>query len=476
MATDRDGPVFDALRSRLRPYAWAMERASAFPIIESMESNPTSPLAMTFDEMVATMGTENAFKAITNVGVHVSATAAQLGPGLNGADPALINAALQTLSFSERMSLAHGGSSTALSKIQAVVDQAQVSMQTRLAANAHGPASSDAVLDGAGMRKGGPGIADLLRTGMFNGVDEARSRTVSYAEAGMREAFVPGNADMRGITMANYYTSPITRGVVGAGMNYGTFDYLRDQGFNRTNIVNAARDARALGFSPNDKAAVRDHAIIDKLDPKARETNSTLKTYQDRLKEDEKLLGLIEQRNAATDPDARKALDKQILDLAAGHAKESGLQGRIEDPANLPEVRDAIERRKKAIDARIIGSTELRKELGHERADEASLERDEGRLSLPDRKGPEGEPAKTAAEYRGYAQEQAASEQDQLLGPNSPGPEASAERRTAETPPEPAPKAASPEKEAPKQVASAPPPKDQKPAPKIEAKAPTAAA
>jgi hypothetical protein len=89
------------------------------------------------------------------------------------------------------------------------------------------------------------------------------------------------------VTAQNFGGSPFAA----AGLDFGTFAYLRAQGsFSAQNILSAANDTKALGFKTTDRAAMLDHATIDRFDPKARVTNSSLQDYQKRLEGDANLI------------------------------------------------------------------------------------------------------------------------------------------------------------------------------------------
>jgi len=152
---------------------------------------------------------------------------------------------------------------------------------------------------------------------------------------------------LQSVTAQNFGASPFAA----AGIDYSTFAYLRGQGpFSAQNILTAANDTRALGFTTTDRAAMLDHAIIDRFDPKARHTNAAMQDYQRRLEGDEELGDLHQQRKSAKTPEQRKTLDAQIAAKRARHSEESGLTGRIDDPAGHPKAVKATKSRKTAIE------------------------------------------------------------------------------------------------------------------------------
>ena len=162
-----------------------------------------------------------------------------------------------------------------------------------------------------------------------------------------------GSSDLRNlqtITSASFGSSAFAS----AGLDFGTLAYLRnqDRSFTAQNVLNAANDAKALGFGPRDRAAMLDHATIDRRDPKARATNKALQDYQERIESDDELSDLSEKAREAKTPEARKMIDAQIAAKRARHAEETGLAGRIMDSTNHPKAVAATKRRKTAIEKR----------------------------------------------------------------------------------------------------------------------------
>jgi hypothetical protein len=178
------------------------------------------------------------------------------------------------------------------------------------------------------------------------------SRLSGNAERASGKAYQAlGNSDPRGlqaVTSANFASTPLAA----AGLDFGVVSYLRsqDRTFTAQNVLNAANDAKALGFSPKDRAAMFDHTTIDRYDPKARTTNKALKEYQGRVEGDDELSELHDKARHAKTPEERKALNKQIVEKRTRHAKETGLSERIADPENPAKSVAATKRRKTAID------------------------------------------------------------------------------------------------------------------------------
>lgn len=160
-----------------------------------------------------------------------------------------------------------------------------------------------------------------------------------------------GNSDPRGlqaVTSASFAGSSFAA----AGLDFGAVSYLRsqDRTFTAQNVLNAANDTKALGFSPKDRAAMFDHTTIDRYDPKARVTNKALQDYQGRVEGDDELCELHDRAKHAKTPEERRAFNAQIAEKRARHAKETGLNERITDPENPAKSVAATKRRKTAIE------------------------------------------------------------------------------------------------------------------------------
>jgi hypothetical protein len=160
-----------------------------------------------------------------------------------------------------------------------------------------------------------------------------------------------GNSDPRGlqaVTSATFAGSSFAA----AGLDFGMVSYLRsqDRTFTAQNVLNAANDSKALGFSPADRAAMFDHTTIDRYDAKARTTNKALQDYQERIEGDDELCDLHLKAKHAKTPEERKALNNEIAEKRARHAKETGLNERITDPKNPTKSVAATKRRKTAVE------------------------------------------------------------------------------------------------------------------------------
>ena len=183
--------------------------------------------------------------------------------------------------------------------------------------------------------------------------------------------------DISRISSDNYTSTDFHR----SGIDYGTFSELRSQGFSGRNIVNAARDARALGFRANDRDAMRDHALIDRHSIDARGMNTALQDYQRRTREDAELNALLEQRRRATTDEQRQALDAQITARRLDHERASGLHPRLHNTEEHEGARGAGRRRRDAIDQLQEGHRRLAPDLTTD--DQLLLHRQETGLTVP---------------------------------------------------------------------------------------------
>lgn len=170
-----------------------------------------------------------------------------------------------------------------------------------------------------------------------------------------------GNSDPRGLQSVTSATFAGTS-FAGAGLDFGMVSYLRsqDRTFTAQNVLNAANDTKALGFSPKDRAAMFDHTTIDRYDPKARTTNKALQDYQERIEGDDELCDLHDKARHAKTPEERKAINAEIAEKRAKLAKQSGLVDRIVDKDNHPKAKTATKRRKTAIEKKAEQGYEAR--------------------------------------------------------------------------------------------------------------------
>jgi hypothetical protein len=174
------------------------------------------------------------------------------------------------------------------------------------------------------------------------------SRSADAGKSGYAGLSATDPRALQGITVDKFKGSQIE----GAGLDFGTLSYLRgqDRTFTSQNILNAANDAKALGFSPKDRAAMFDHTTIDRYDSKARVTNRALQDYQEQIEGDDTLADLHDKAKAAKTPEERKAIQTEAAKRRSELAKESGLTERLEDKSNHPKAKAATQRRKTAIE------------------------------------------------------------------------------------------------------------------------------
>jgi hypothetical protein len=176
------------------------------------------------------------------------------------------------------------------------------------------------------------------------------SRSADAGKSGYAGLSATDPRALQGITADKFKGSQFES----AGLDFGTLSYLRgqDRTFTSQNILNAANDAKALGFSPKDRAAMLDHTIIDRHDPKARVTNKALQDYQEKIEGDDTLAQLHDKAKGAMTPEDRKAMQTEAAKRRSELAKESGISERIEDKSNHPKAKAATQRRKTAIEKR----------------------------------------------------------------------------------------------------------------------------
>jgi hypothetical protein len=170
-----------------------------------------------------------------------------------------------------------------------------------------------------------------------------------------------GNSDARGlqsITSSSFAGSSLA----GAGLDFEMVSYLRSQNrtFTAQNVLDAANDTKALGFSVKDRAAMFDHATINRYDPKARVTATALQDYQKRIEGDDELCELHDKARHAKTPEERKAINAEIAEKRAKLAKGSGLADRIADPENPTKSVTATKHRKTAIEKKAEQGYEAR--------------------------------------------------------------------------------------------------------------------
>lgn len=110
------------------------------------------------------------------------------------------------------------------------------------------------------------------------------------------------------LSTENFSSSPFA----GSGLSPADIPFIRAlaaDGFTTQNIVNAARDAAALGFGPRDRERVRAFAVLDRIDPSGRaDRNAAYAKYAEWLKENkDRIKALQDAVDSAPDEAARKA-------------------------------------------------------------------------------------------------------------------------------------------------------------------------
>jgi hypothetical protein len=163
-----------------------------------------------------------------------------------------------------------------------------------------------------------------------------------------------GSQSLQGVTASNYAGTPFAA----AGVNYGTFSYLRgyDRNFTGQDILNAARDVRSLGFDPKNHRAMRNQATIRHYDDKPEETTRALRTFshltEEEKKELEKLNKVIKDAKTAEE---RAAATKARSEFHEKRAEHSGVNGRIKETKH-PKAKGAIKDQKELIKQQLNGS------------------------------------------------------------------------------------------------------------------------
>jgi hypothetical protein len=263
-----------------------------------------SLLVQTIDEMKASMGADNAYNVLIGVGTAIAAAAAKTGSQINAHDPTLLAQILASLSPAERKAIAAGDSGAVRGKVDALIEhQAQLNAQAKRAANLHGPASDKPVKAGgpeAGQWIGGKWYsAEALRNGEGRTARDTSNRFAELTASGVRSG-VPASV------IADYTRQYSGMGVnpaavatfAAAGLDRGTYDGLRREGFNRQQIVRGAQDTKLLGGHGRE-----DNEITTRASTEAREAVKAHKAAQEALK------------NAKTDAERAKA--QAELDAAA---------------------------------------------------------------------------------------------------------------------------------------------------------------
>lgn len=180
----------------------------------------------------------------------------------------------------------------------------------------------------------------------------------SYGYAGMTARWDPSTGGA-GLSEKNFSDTPFQQ----AGLDLGTTRSLFAKGFNQQQILAAANDTKALGFSPHDKEIIQNQATIRKLDNKPEETNKALQSFN-RLEEQhkEELRELLRRRDEAKTPEAKAAAQKAIDEHHKKMEERSHLGDRYQDPANKEPSKKAAKGTESAMKRR------LERQLGHEKS------------------------------------------------------------------------------------------------------------
>lgn len=138
------------------------------------------------------------------------------------------------------------------------------------------------------------------------GVAGFYSGTTSYA--GLSGATYDSSKGVSSLSADNFSSSPFA----GTGLTAADIPFIRAlaaDGFSTTNIVNAARDAAALGFSPRDRGTVRDFAVLDRVDPSGRaDRNAAYAKYAEWVRQNkEQIKSLQDAVDNAKSEEERKA-------------------------------------------------------------------------------------------------------------------------------------------------------------------------
>lgn len=160
---------------------------------------------------------------------------------------------------------------------------------------------------------------------------------------------------LQGVTVSNYAGTPFAA----AGVNYGTFSYLRgyDRNFTGQDILNAARDVRSLGFDPKNHRAMRNQATIRHYDDKPEETTHALRTFSHLTEEEKKELEKLNKAvSDAKTADERAAAMKARNEFHEKRAEHSGVNGRIRETKH-PKAKGAIKDQKEMLKDRLNNST-----------------------------------------------------------------------------------------------------------------------
>lgn len=266
---------------------------------------------MSYAALRAELGDDNAAALVTKIGTLLQSQGLdRLGVPLHDA----VDRIVQSLTPDERRTIAEGGGLPPRVQTQigaevaaAKVQQGQASANVH--ASGHGPDNAALRGFGTGVVAGGTGLANRDASGSRSDASASYSGSVSS------------------VTAENYSFTPFAT----SGLSYATFSYLRGQGFDETNIIHAAQDAKQTGFDPNDQKIAKSFAVLDKDDGKRREErNRLLERMDERLQHDETFQNLKAQREQAQTDADRSRIDRQLNQRGQEISKEVGFNKHIQ--------------------------------------------------------------------------------------------------------------------------------------------------
>ncbi|MBY6240043.1 hypothetical protein [Methylosinus sp. Sm6] len=182
------------------------------------------------------------------------------------------------------------------------------------------------------------------KIGAVGGAYAANNGGSSYGYAGMVSRWDPSTGGA-GLNEKNFPETPFQH----AGLDLGTTRSLFAKGFNQQQILAAANDTKALGFSPHDKAAVEDHATIRKLAHNPDEINNHLRGLDASLRNNKEYQGLVDQLHHAKTEEERRRIREQLKKIEQKAADENHVTHDKHDTKNPHKVHEAVGRREKEL-------------------------------------------------------------------------------------------------------------------------------
>lgn len=285
---------------------------------------------------------------------------------------------------------------------------------------------------------GGDGAGDFFRQNAFGqigwdkktgavGGTYASNGGSSYGYSGMSSQWNPATGGA-GLNSSNFSNTQFAH----VGLDLGTTKSLFAKGFNQQQIIAAANDAKNLGFSPKDKAAVEDHAIIRKFDNKPDESNKALQA-KNRLEDEhkEELKALLRKEAAAKTPEEKAAVRKEIAEHHKRLTHQAHVDDRMHDAGNKPQAKAAVGRRNHAIEVK--KENELRRELGLTQHQRRATNQQHGKESHAKAKA-DTEVAKADAKANKFAALMAADQSQPSAGGAAPAPSHSSSEKPGAAP------------------------------------------